>query len=182
MATFSALPARQRAEKILDEGLFEPLLETSEASVLVTGTGFLAGAPVMIALTDGHVRGGTIGVAEAGALVQLADTVLSKRVHGRRPTALIVGFDTGGVRVEEGPRALAAASAVGVALARLTLLGIPLASIISGPRGCFGATAVMAALPERVIMTADAHWGLTVPRLFGSSPDATEAGYLATCA
>ena len=34
-------------------------------------------------------------------------------------------WDTGGVRVQEGPAALAAASAVGVALTRLALLGVP---------------------------------------------------------
>ena len=178
--TFSSLSALQRAQRILDDGSFEPLHEVSEGSVLVAGSGFLAGAPVVLALTDGHVRGGTIGVAEAGALVQLADTVFTGRVHSRRPVALIVGFDTGGVRVEEGPRALAAASALGVALARLSLLGVPLASVISGPRGCFGATAVMAALPERVIMTSNANWGLTGPRLFGSSTTSIAAGQHAT--
>jgi acetyl-CoA carboxylase carboxyltransferase component len=54
-----------------------------------------------------------------------------------------------------------------VALARLSLQGVRLAAVISGPRGCFGAPAVMAALPDRIIMTEGAHWGLTGPKLLG---------------
>jgi malonate decarboxylase beta subunit len=174
--------ARQRATAVLDDGTFESLADSTESESFVVGAGFLGGAPVVLAFTDGHVRGGTIGVAEAGVLARLAETVLAGRIHGRRPTAFIIGFDTGGVRVEEGPRGLAAASAVGVALARLTLLGVPLAAVISGPRGCFGALAVMAALPERIIMTAGSNWGLTGPRLLAVGTTTAEDGYRATSA
>ncbi len=163
---FSAMSAVQRAESLLDPGTFVPLADVSDAPFVV-GSGLLADAPVLVALTDGHVRGGTIGMREAGILAGVAESAVSGTVRSRRPVALILGFDTGGVRVEEGPIALAAASAVGVALARLTLTGVHLAAVISGPRGCFGAPAVMAALPERIIMTADAHWGLTGPKLLG---------------
>jgi malonate decarboxylase beta subunit len=57
--------------------------------------------------------------------------------------------------------------------------------VISGPRGCFGAPAVMAALPERIIMTADAHWGLTGPKLLGGILDGVTPeleGFAATSA
>lgn len=166
-AAFSALHARQRADVLLDAGTFQPLTDVTTDMPFVAGSGFLSGVPVLVAFTDGHVRGGTIGVREASLLATLAETAADSR-RARRPLALLIGFDTGGVRVEEGPRALAAASAVGVALARLTLIGVPLAAVISGPRGCFGAPAVMAALPQRIIMTENTHWGLTGPKLFGT--------------
>lgn len=124
------------------------------------GTGAVAGYPVLLALTDGHQRGGTVGVAEAGMLTRL--TAAAGR---RRYAAILWAWDTGGVRVEEGPVALATVSAVGTALARLGLLGTRLITVISGPRGCFGAPAVVAGLAETTIMTATAHWGLTGPRL-----------------
>jgi malonate decarboxylase beta subunit len=136
-------------------------------TTLVTGAGLVAGAPVLLALMDGHTRGGTVGVHEAAILARLAERAARGRVRGRRPAALIIAFDTGGVRVEEGPIALAATSGVGVALAQLTLSGLPTAAVISGPRGCFGAPSVMAALPDRIIMTSGAHWGLTGPRILG---------------
>jgi malonate decarboxylase beta subunit len=179
--TFSALSAVQRAEQLLDVGTFQPLSDITAAVPFVAGAGAIAGVPVLLALTDGHVRGGTIGVSEASMLARLAESVTA----GREARVLILGLDTGGVRVEEGPRALAAASAVGVALARLTLLGVRVATVISGPRGCFGAPSVMAALPERIIMTADAHWGLTGPKLLGGILDGVapeQAGLTATSA
>ncbi len=176
--TFSALSALQRAEALLDAASFARLPGTESASALVLGEGSIDGAPVLVAFLDGRVQGGTVGTHEASILAQLEHLAADGR---RRP--LIFGFDTGGVRVEEGPRALAAVSAVGVALARLTLFGVPVAGIISGPRGCFGALAVMAALPDRILMTENAHWGLTGPKLLGDIHGAAdEAVYAATSA
>lgn len=177
--------AARRAEALLDPGTFLPLTDVTTDAPFLAGAGFIGGAPVLLALTDGHVRGGTIGVRESGILARITESASTGQVRGQRPVALILGFDTGGVRVEEGPIALAAASAVGVALARLTLSGMHLAAVISGPRGCFGAPAVMAALPERIIMTADAHWGLTGPKLLGGLFDGTtpeQEGFAATSA
>jgi len=176
--------ARQRAAALLDAGTFEPLTNLTGDTPLVAGSGRIDGVPVLVACVDGHVRGGTVGVGESSLLADLAERATDSQRTGRR-LPLIIGLDTGGVRVEEGPRALAAASAVGVALARLTLIGVPLAVVISGPRGCFGATAVMAALPRCIIITEDAHWGLTGPRLLGSVADrqgAEQAGFVATSA
>jgi len=175
LQTFSSLDALQRARYLLDADSFSPLTDTSEAVSLLAGAGAVGGRPVWIALMDGHVRGGTIGLREAGILARLAEQVMAARQQRRRPV-LILAFDTGGVRVEEGPIALAAASAVGVALARLTLLGVRVVGIVSGPRGCFGAPSVMAALPERVIVTAPAHWGLTGPKLLGDILDGAVPG------
>jgi malonate decarboxylase beta subunit len=167
--TFSDMPAAQRVERILDGDTFAPLTGITSESPLVVGAGALDGVPVLVAFTDGYVHGGTIGMRESGILARLAESAVTSDARGRRPAALIIGFDTGGVRVEEGPLALAAASAAGVALARLSLQGVHLAAVISGPRGCFGAPAVMAALPDRIIMTEGAQWGLTGPKLFGDA-------------
>ncbi len=163
------MSARERALGLLDPGSFAVIGEAGEASPLLTVGGLIAGVPVTLALLDGHKHGGTIGLDEATRFVEAAEAMSAAAAASR---VLILGFDTGGVRVEEGPRALAAASAAGVALARLSVQGIPLVSIISGPRGCFGAPAVMAALPELVIMTGDANWGMTGPRLFGGEAGA----------
>jgi malonate decarboxylase beta subunit len=186
--TFSALRAAERAAALLDRGTFIPITEAAADAPFVVGSGLVGGVRVFTVLTDGHVRGGTIGVRESSVLAALAHKLTRSLTAARRsmpPIPLILGFDTGGVRVQEGPRALAAASAVGVALARMTLLGVRVAAVISGPRGCFGAPAVMAGLPERVIMTDNAHWGLTGPQLLRrAAHDAAQVhdGYTATAA
>ena len=175
---FSELSALQRARALLDADSFAPSTDVEATAAVVLGEGTLDGTPVLAAFIDGRVRGGTIGMHEAGILARIDQSAAD---GDKRP--LIIGFDTGGVRVEEGPRALAAASAVGVALARLTLLGVPVAGVISGPRGCFGALAVMAALPDYVIITDNANWGLTGPKLLGDIHATSAAAvHLATSA
>ncbi len=157
---FSALSAEERAAALVDRGTLARLDSggPSDSPVWIGG-GRIAGHPVLLALTDGHRRGGTVGVREARALARLTAAVTPE------VAAILVCWDTGGVRVQEGPVALATASAVGVALARLSLTGPRLATLISGPRGCFGAPSVMAGLSELVLMTEDARWGLTGPKL-----------------
>lgn len=163
--SYSALSASERAGAILDPGSFAPRPAIPDDIPLAIGTGRIEGRPVVVALIDGHRHGGTLGVREATVLDDVLDAALPDGADASSAPALVLGFDTGGVRVEEGPVALAAVSAVGVQLARLVARGVRVVSVISGPRGCFGAPSVMAALPQAVIMTDDAHWGLTGPKL-----------------
>lgn len=177
--SFATLSAAERARALTDPDTFVPRPGFPQDGPLTVGSGRVAGRDLVLALVDGQVRGGTLGVREATLLDVALGEIAADRDAGRRTTPLVLGFDTGGVRVEEGPGALAAVSAVGVALARMVALGVPVASVISGPRGCFGAPSVMAALPPTVIMTADARWGLTGPRLIeqiqGGVPPDTDA-------
>ncbi|MEO8602997.1 MAG: carboxyl transferase domain-containing protein, partial [bacterium] len=155
---FSDLSAAERAAALADAGTLR-VLSADAVSGTVTAAAQLAGRPILLALTDGHRRGGTIGLAEAR---QLAELVARAE---RRRTALVICWDTGGVRIQEGPAALGAASAFGVRLTRLALSGIPVVTLISGPRGCFGAPSVIAAVGHTTLVERDALWGLTGPRL-----------------
>jgi len=175
---FSRLSAEARAERLADAGSLARLgrTGTSDSGVWV-GACRIDGRDVLLALTDGHRRGGTIGVDDSARLTQWIAAAV-----GRRFEAVIVGWDTGGVRVEEGPVALATASAVGVALARLSIFGPPVITLVSGPRGCFGAPAVIAALSNWIVVIGEAHWGLTGPKLLeaGRVPATEELGLQAT--
>src|SRR5437667_5475754 len=91
--TFSALSGVQRAEHVLDAGTFIPLTSVTPEALFVMGSGLITSRPVLLALIDGHVRGGTIGLRESGMLARLADMALSGSVRGQRPAALIIGFD-----------------------------------------------------------------------------------------
>jgi len=176
---FSALSAEERAAALVDAGTLARLdSEAGSESTVWIGGGQIGGRPVLPALTDGHRRGGTIGVADARRLAELTGAATGSTA------AVIVCWDTGGVRVEEGPVALATASAVGVALARLSLMGAPLITIVNGPRGCFGAPSVMAALSQLIVLTEDARWGLTGPKLLraGADPVPEHVGLAATSA
>jgi acetyl-CoA carboxylase beta subunit len=177
---FSMMSAAERAAALVDPGTLEALeREAAAQSTVWVGRGRMGGEPVLLALTDGASRGGTVGIHEAGVLARAVARAASEPV-----AALIVCWDTGGVRVDEGPVALAAASAVGVALARLSLIGPALLTVISGRRGCFGAPSVMAALSQPTILTENARWGLTGPKLLrtGGEPAAEDMALVATSA
>lgn len=182
---FSAASAEERARAILDPGSFVPRADLPPDLTFSIGRGRLGGRDVVVAMSDGQRRGGTFGVAEANALDHVLAEALPDGADPAMAPAVVLGFDTGGVRVEEGPAALAAVSAVGVELARLVARGLRVASVISGPRGCFGAPSVMAALPQTVLMTENAHWGLTGPKLIERvrAVDSSEANrFVATSA
>jgi Malonate decarboxylase gamma subunit/Carboxyl transferase domain len=173
---FSALSAADRAAALVDPGSLAILPRGEGRSCLLTARGRIGGRDTLLALTDGQQRGGTVGLAESrhfGRLLTAAP---------RRPAAVVVCWDTGGVRVQEGPAALAAASAIGVALARLALGGTAVVSVISGPRGCFGAPAVIAAAGHALLMTDSARWGLTGPQLLERGAEVAEAAGAAMAA
>src|SRR5215472_11601166 len=157
---FSHLTAIERAAALVDAGALT-LLPGSDAgrTSLITARGRIDGRDTLLILTDGHRRGGTIGASEAR---QFSHALAAAE---RRRSAVVVCWDTGGVRVQEGPAALAATSAVGVALAQLGRRRIPIIHVICGPRGCFGAPAVIAAVGHATLMTTHALWGLTGPQL-----------------
>jgi malonate decarboxylase beta subunit len=157
---FSHLTAIERAAALVDAGSLT-LLPGSDAggTSLSTARGRIDGRETLLILTDGHQRGGTIGMAEARQFGQALGAA------ERRRSRVVVCWDTGGVRVQEGPAALAATSAVGVALAQLGMRRVPVIHVICGPRGCFGAPAVIAASGHATLMTSDALWGLTGPQL-----------------
>ncbi len=168
-ASFSSLGAQRRAEALIDPDSLCALAEAGDPKTVWIGTGTIDGRRVLLALTDGQQRGGTVGVEEARVFTRLTAAALE-----HRPAAVVVCWDTGGVRVQEGPAALAAASAVGIGLTRLSLLGTPVATVISGPRGCFGAPSVIAATSQTVIVTAGSHWGLTGPKLLETASGAVK--------
>jgi len=157
---FSHLTAVERAAALVDAGSLALLPGSgSERASVLCARGRLDGRDTLLILTDGHQRGGTIGMTEARQFSQALG------VAERRRSRIVVCWDTGGVRVQEGPAALAATSAVGVALAQLGMRRIPVIHVICGPRGCFGAPAVIAAVGHATLMTTDALWGLTGPQL-----------------
>jgi acetyl-CoA carboxylase carboxyltransferase component len=155
---FTALSAVERAAALADPGSLQLLSAEPTASV-VTAQAAIAGRRVLLACSDGRLRGGTVGHVEAQHLSDLAAAA------ERRRSAVVVCWNTGGVRVQEGPAALGEASALGVRLARLALCGTPVISLVCGPRGCFGAPSVIAAVGHATLLTRGALWGLTGPQL-----------------
>jgi acetyl-CoA carboxylase beta subunit len=88
---FSRLSARARAAALADPGTLDFLIGSDESrAVVAAARARIAGRALVLVLTDGHQRGGTIGLAEAR---QFSTAVSDAERHR---AAVVVCWDTGG--------------------------------------------------------------------------------------
>ena len=151
------LPARERINKLLDEGSFyeyDLVIEHDAREFgmekkslagdgVVIGTGTINGKPVAIYAQDFTVAGGSLGSMHARKITKIMDYALRMRIP-------IIGInDSGGARIQEGVNSLAG---YGEIFFRNTMAsgGIPQISVILGP--CAGGAVYSPALTDYVFV------------------------------
>jgi malonate decarboxylase beta subunit len=140
---------------------------------IVTGVGLIGKKPVFIASQEGRFIGGAVGEVHGTKLVNIVrmareshDKMLAvnpKLPEEKRP-AVIISFDTGGVRLHESNAGL---------LAHAELMDqiqdckgkVPIISIIGSRVGCFGGMGFVAAATDVIIMSPLGRLGLTGPEV-----------------
>jgi malonate decarboxylase beta subunit len=140
---------------------------------IVTGVGLIGKKPVFIASQEGRFIGGAVGEVHGAKLVNIVrmaresfDKMLAanpKMSEEKRP-AVVISFDTGGVRLHEANAGL---------LAHAELMDqfqdckgkVPIISIIGSRVGCFGGMGFVAAAADVVIMSPLGRLGLTGPEV-----------------
>jgi acetyl-CoA carboxylase carboxyltransferase component len=154
------LTARERLALLLDEGSFQELgaLATHNVSDfglseqrypgdgVVTGFGRINGRRVAVFAQDFTVLGGSFGAVQANKICRVQDLAMESGIP-------LIGLnDSGGARIQEGVRSLAA---YGEVFVRNVLASgvIPQISVILGP--CAGGAVYSPALTDFVIMTRD---------------------------
>lgn len=185
-AAFSELSARERAFGLADEGTFtellgprdrfsSPHLPTLGVAIefddgLVSGIGSIGTHPVFISSMEGRFIGGAIGEVSGAKLVgsfrlalETYDRLPEESRAARRP-AVIISFETGGVRLHEANAGLLAHAEVMDAIndARRK---IPVIAVIGSKVGCFGGMGFVAAATDVVIMSDVGRLGLTGPEV-----------------
>lgn len=187
--SFLECNGRQRAFGLLDEGTLTELagprdrLSSPHLPVLgeaiqfddgiVTGVGLIGKKPVFIASQEGRFVGGAVGEVSGAKIVNVVrlareafDRMVSARAdlpEEKRP-AVVISFDTGGVRLHEANAGL---------LAHSELMDqfqdckgkVPIVSLIGGRVGCFGGMGFVAAAADVVIMSQNGRLGLTGPEV-----------------
>jgi propionyl-CoA carboxylase beta chain len=142
--------ARERIAALVDEGSFQELgkLRRSDpedpalGDGVVTGVGNIAGRPVAVYAHDATVLRGALGIGGARKIVRLLE-------HARRQRMPVVAIhDSDGVRVNEGPEAIAGFAEV---LGRTAELSgwVPQVGVVLGL--CVGGAAYSSALQDVVI-------------------------------
>ncbi len=181
--------ARARAIGLADPGtftelagprcrLFSPHLPLLGEAVefddgIVTGVGLHGSRPLFIASQEGRFVGGSVGEVHGAKLVNIVrmahqayDRMLAENPElpeERRP-AVVISFETGGVRLHEANAGL---------LAHAELMDqfqdckgkVPVIGIIGGRVGCFGGMGFVAAATDAIIMSPFGRLGLTGPEV-----------------
>jgi malonate decarboxylase beta subunit len=178
--SFAELSARERVAHLLDEGSFQEILGPAERVTsphlaqldvpcafddgVVIGSGKLQGRPVLIVAQEGAFLGGGVGEVHGAKLVGLLRRALIKR-----PSAVLVLAESGGVRLHEANAGLIAVSEVMRALLDVRAAGIPVVMLIGGANGCFGGMGLIARCADHIVMSDAARMSMSGPEVIESS-------------
>lgn len=140
---------------------------------IVTGVGRIGQRPVFIASQEGFFIGGAVGEvhgAKLANLVRLARESCDKMLadhpdlaEEKRP-AVVISFDTGGVRLHEANAGLLAHAEV-IDQFQDCKGKVPIIALIGGRVGCFGGMGFVAAAADAIIMSQFGRLGLTGPEV-----------------
>lgn len=175
--SFIELDALGRATALLDPGtlrvlvgpfdrLESPWLEpqgitpqADDGTVIARGT--VDAKPVVIAAIEQGFQGGGTGEV-SGAKISQALLRAAADSRAGTPTAAVILFETGGVRLQEANLGLNAVAEICSALLDLRPLA-PVVGIVAGTVGCFGGMSIAAGLCTRLIVTPQSRIGLDGP-------------------
>ena len=115
----------------------------------------------MIAAIEQRFQGGGTGEV-SGAKISQALTLAAADSRAGAPTAAVILFETGGVRLQEANLGLNAVAEICSALLDLRPLA-PVVGVIAGTVGSFGGMSIAAGLCTRLIVTPQARIGLNGP-------------------
>lgn len=175
--SFIELDALGRATALLDPGsvrvlagpfdrLESPWLapqgitpQADDGTTIARGT--VDGRPVVIAAIEQGFQGGGTGEV-SGAKISQALLLAARDSRAGTPTATVILFETGGVRLQEANLGLNAVAEICSAVLGLRPFA-PVIGIVAGTVGSFGGMSIAAGLCTRLIVTPQARIGLNGP-------------------
>jgi len=186
--SFYESTARERARNLMDEGTFRELAgpelaitsphlsELGEAvsfdDGVVTAAGKIGHRPVFVISQEGQFIGGSVGEVGGAKMVGAFAAALALYEKARekylgdekRAPAVIISFDTGGVRLHEANAGLLAHAEV-MEQIQSCRGKIPVISLVGSRVGCFGGMGFVAAATDILIMSERGRIGLTGPEV-----------------
>jgi malonate decarboxylase beta subunit len=128
---------------------------------VVVALGTLGGQPAVIASIEQRFQGGGTGEV-SGAKISQALRLAADDSRAGTPTAAVLLFETGGVRLQEANLGLNAVAEICSAVLDLRPLA-PVVGLISGEVGSFGGMSIAAGLCTRLVITPQGRIGLNGP-------------------
>jgi malonate decarboxylase beta subunit len=188
--SFYNATARERAVGLLDQDTFIELLGPDKKMTsphlpllgevvefddgMVTALGKIGSRPVYVVSMEGGFIGGSIGEVNGTKMVMAillaVETyhrmakVLSPEELKLKGPAVVISFDTGGVRLHESNAGLLAHAEVMDAL-QDARNKVPVIAVIGGKIGCFGGMGFVSVSTDAIIMNEQGRIGLTGPEV-----------------
>ena len=128
---------------------------------IVIARGTIDGHPAVIAAIEQGFQGGGTGEV-SGAKISQALLLAAADSRAGTPTAAVILFETGGVRLQEANLGLNAVAEICSAVLDLRPLA-PVIGVVAGTVGSFGGMSIAAGLCTRLIVTPQARIGLNGP-------------------
>ncbi|WP_244936667.1 biotin-independent malonate decarboxylase subunit beta [Methylobacterium currus] len=177
--------ARARLDGLLDSGTFRefigpeqrrmsphlPLFDLPRAfdDGMIVGAGRIDGKPVLVAAQEGRFMGGAFGEVHGAKLVGLLRAALVAR-----PAAVLILFDTGGVRLQEANAGETAIAEVMRAIAQLRAAGVPVIGLIGGRAGAYGGGGLIAGTCSRLAISESGRISVSGPEVIETNKGAEE--------
>jgi malonate decarboxylase beta subunit len=177
--SFIEMRARERARAILDPGTFRELLgpfdrlkspwlprqgvvaQADDGVVVARGT--LDGRRAATVMIESAFQGGSIGEVSGAKVAGTLELAYNSWENGR-PTIVVLGLESGGVRLQEANLGLAAIAEIHAGIIALRA-HVPVIGVISGTVGCFGGMSLAAALCTCLVVTREARLGMNGPEV-----------------
>ncbi|MGC5781394.1 biotin-independent malonate decarboxylase subunit beta [Methylobacterium sp. NFXW15] len=177
--------ARRRVEALLDPGSFVEALGPAERRMsphlplfdlprafddgIVVGSGTLDGRTVFVAAQEGRFMGGAFGEVHGGKLVGLLRAAIEAK-----PAAVLILFDTGGVRLQEANAGETAIAETMRAIAETRAAGVPVIGLIGGRAGCYGGGGLIAGTCSRLAVSEGGRISVSGPEVIETNKGAEE--------
>ena len=177
--------ARQRVAAFLDADTFEEFLGPAERRMsphlpafdlprafddgIVVGQGLLDAKPVLVAAQEGRFMGGAFGEVHGAKLVGLLRAALDVR-----PAAVLILFDTGGVRLQEANAGETAIAEAMRAIADVRAAGVPVVGLIGGRAGAYGGGGLIAGTCSRLAVSESGRLSVSGPEVIETNKGAEE--------
>ncbi|MDP4002171.1 biotin-independent malonate decarboxylase subunit beta [Methylobacterium sp. NEAU K] len=177
--------ARQRVVALADPGSVREFLPPTERRMsphlplfdlprafddgIVVGRATLDGKPVLIAAQEGRFMGGAFGEIHGAKLVGLLRAAIELK-----PAAVLILFDTGGVRLQEANAGETAIAETMRAIVDARAAGIPVIGLIGGRAGCYGGGGLIAGTCSRLAVSEGGRISVSGPEVIETNKGAEE--------
>ena len=177
--------ARARIDGLLDDGSFQEIIGPEQRRMsphlplfdlprafddgMIVGSGRLDGKPVLVAAQEGRFMGGAFGEVHGAKLVGLLRAALALK-----PDAVLILFDTGGVRLQEANAGETAIAEVMRAITQVRAAGVPVIGLIGGRAGAYGGGGLIAGTCSRLVVSESGRISVSGPEVIETNKGAEE--------